>query len=76
MGIGTEQARKETQNKFTIDRINIGSKVLKLSFGFIKSLSDTLAASYSVRECCQFVLRICIPQSVQGQNTVYSTYTW
>ena len=61
--------------KCIIDRINIGSKALKLSFGFTEAFSDTLAASYSARERCQSVLRIYISHSVQGQKILYN-YTW
>ena len=74
-GDWNKASHKETQNKCNIDRINIGSKALKLSFGFTEAFSDTLAASYSARECCQSVLRIYISHSVQGHKILYN-YTW
>lgn len=74
-GDWSKASRKETQNKCIIDRINIGSKALKLSFGFTEAFSDTLAASYSARERCQFVLRIYISHTVQGHKILYN-YTW
>lgn len=74
-GDWSKASRKETQNKCIIDRINIGSKALKLSFGLTEAFSDTLAASYSARERCQFVLRIYISHTVQGHKILYN-YTW